>query len=106
MGTGLGFWAINCIAGVISGTGQMDVMMILETSISVAIYLLLPGSFLEWLRPRVCRRADIQPDTVRQSAIFRLQYAGESLKEIGRTVETVSRRLGELQGEDFSAVTY
>ena len=104
IGVGVGFWIINCIAAIISGSGQLDVMMLLETSAAVVVYLLIPSRLLEHLRPAICSRAGLEPDTVRQSAIFRMQYAGESLREIGRTVELVSKRLGQLQGEDLSDV--
>ena len=99
-GTALGFLLVNTVTAIVTGQ-PFSFMMFYETAAACVVFLLVPPSLMEHLRPYVSRKSAEEPDAQRFPTVFRLQYAGESLRDIGQAVDKVTQKLGEITGEDL-----
>lgn len=99
----LGFLFVATLSALAAPADGTQFTIFWETAAACAVFAALPTRWLDLLRPYITRHAE-EVDGERASTVFRLQYAGESLRHIGDAVGKVARTLDAPGNDDAKLV--
>ena len=92
LGTAVSLLAASAFAALFSSDGTPRLSIFYEAIPACLLFMCIPVKLLDRLKPYLSGMGS-DPEGLDGAAVFRLRYAGESLRQIGEAVSTVSRRL-------------
>lgn len=100
-----GFLSAAIIGAVLGGLSLETIGILSEALIGAGIYLIIPKTILRKLGKIFATRVTvIRPDGLKKALTMRLSFAGEALKDVSSTVESVSKELSKINSPDFKTV--
>ena len=93
------------LAAAATGGASAQISLFIESAAASLIFILLPSDIIKKANSVLAARADIENfDGLRKAIVDRLGFASNAMKDVCETVETVSKRLSELNSPDFERV--
>lgn len=100
-----GFLAAAIIGAVLGGFSKETIGILIEATLGSAIYLLVPKTVIRRLGKIFAAKVTvIRPDGLKKALTMRLSFAGQALKDVSSTVESVSSQLSKINSPDFKTV--
>lgn len=99
------FLGASLIGAVIGGFSADTVGIIVEAVIGCGIYLMMPKTVVRRVSKIFAERVTvIRPEGLKKALTMRLKFAGNALKDVSSTVESVSAELSKINCPDFKRV--
>lgn len=103
LGTALSVLFACSFAALFSPDGVPQFAIFQEALPACILFMCVPARYWDRIKPYVSRMGS-EPDSLTGSTVFRLRYAGESLRQIGKAVNAIAQRLPTLEDDPSAAV--
>ena len=101
----LGLLLPSILTALPMGKDSVQVSLLIEAVAACLVFALLPTDLINKTNSILAPRADIENfDGLRKAIVDRLSFASSAMRDVCETVETVSKRLSELNSPDFEKV--
>lgn len=99
------FLSSALLGALLGGFSADTVGIIIESAIGCGIYLIMPKTAIRKMGKIFASKVTvIRPDGLKKALTMRLSFAGQALKDVSSTVESVSAQLSKINSPDFKTV--